>query len=356
MEKFLKLNIDETDKNMLAWLQGTGMMVSHWGTGFPVDLDEPAPEGANLQQYFTNPETISAREDTRLSDNVFPLDMLPIAIPDANTLPIALYLGAEPNFGQRNIWYKHTDLSPENDRELKFDPEHRWFLNHKAIYEACLKKSNGKYLIGLPAIVSNIDALVELRGAENLMIDLVMNPEWVHAKLEELHQVFLDVYPRILPYTVDTKGWSTQGFFMFRGPGKVGLSHCDTAALISVEMFSEFVAPYVRMQCEYLDYTLYHVDGPNALASVDPLLEIELLTALEFTPGPQVPEGGDSCWYDLYKKIKAAGKSVQAVNIKPTEVKPLLDNVGPAGMYLMIDFQTEKEIDFISRIIEEYRD
>lgn len=111
----------------------------------------------------------------------------------------------------------------------------------------------------------------------------------------------------------------------------------------------------MRKQCEYLDYSLYHVDGPNAVASIDPLLEIELLTALEFTPGPQVPGGGDPYWYDMYKKIKAAGKSVQAVDIKPEDVEPLLDNVGPEGMYLMIEFETEKEIDYVSKIVEKYR-
>ncbi|HAK45454.1 MAG TPA: hypothetical protein DCO79_05995 [Spirochaeta sp.] len=355
MKPLLKQNIEESDKNMLAWLNGTGMIVSHWGTGLPVDIEIIAEEGDDLHKFYTDPETIACREDERLSDNSYPLDILPIAIPDMNTLPVALYLGAEPEFAHSNIWYKHTDISPQNDRPLIFNPEHPWFLNHKEIYEACSVKSAGRYFLGLPAIVSNLDALVELRGAENLMMDLVMNPEWVHTKLEELHRVFLDVYQRMLSYSVDEKGWSTQGFFMFRGPGKVGISHCDTAAMISVDMFSEFVAPYVRMQCDYLDYSLYHVDGPDALASVDPLLEINSLTALEFTPGPQVPEGGDPRWYELYRKIKKAGKSVQAVNIEPNEVKPLLDNVGPEGMYLMIDLQTEKEIEYISRVAEEYR-
>jgi hypothetical protein len=120
-------------------------------------------------------------------------------------------------------------------------------------------------------------------------------------------------------------------------------------------MFKEFVLPRVREQCEYLDYSLYHVDGPQALRTIDPLLEIESLTALQFTPGPQVPQGGNPCWYDLYKKIKAAGKSVMAVWIEPEQIKPLLDAVGPEGMYLMINLVEERQIEETALILDQYR-
>ena len=46
--------------------------------------------------------------------------------------------------------------------------------------------------------------------------------------------------------------------------------------------------------------------------------------------------GGHPQWYDLYRRIKAGGKSVQAVGVKPEEVVPLLDAVGPEGMYICL--------------------
>jgi hypothetical protein len=355
MNGFLKEDIEETDLNMLAWLNGTGMVAGHWGTGFLADLENNAAEGNDLEKFYTDPETVAAREEVRLCSKSFPLDLMPIAIPDMNTLPLALYLGAEPSFSRNNIWYRHTDLSPENDKNLAFDPGNHWFRNHVSIFEAVRERSRGRYFIGLPALVPNLDVLVELRGAQNLMMDLVTDPEWVHEKLKELNRGFFEVYPRMLSLASDSKGWSTHGYFMFRGPGKVGITHCDTAALISVDMFKEFVLPRVREQCEYLDYSLYHVDGPQALRTVDPLLEIDTLTALQFTPGPQVPQGGNPCWYDLYRKIKAAGKSVMAVWIEPEEIKPLLDAVGPEGMYLMINLLEERQIKETALILDQYR-
>ena len=352
--KRLKSNAELSDKHMLGWLEGTDLVVGHWGTGLIDDFLQEAPEEADLQAYYTDPETVVMREHERISSKQFPLDIQAMAIPDINTLPLAIYLGAEPSFSRSNIWYNHTDLSPENDRELVFDPGNRWYRNHMEIYRRMKEISEGAYSIGLPALVPNLDVLAELRGAQDLLMDMVLNPEWVHEKLQELNRVFFEVYGQYQPMLADEKGWTSQGYFMFRGPGKIALTHCDTAAMISVDMFREFVVPYVREQCDYLDYSLYHVDGPDAIRSIDPLLEIESLTALEFTPGPQIPPGGDPEWYDMYRKIKAAGKSVQAVWIKPEEVVPLLDAVGPEGMYLEVFIDTVEQAEELERQVEPY--
>jgi hypothetical protein len=351
----VKKNLEETDAHMLAWLEGRGMVVGHWGTGFPSELDEELPADTDLAAYYTDIPTIVAREDANLRRKTYPLDILPIAIPDLNTLPFALYLGAKPTFTRRNIWYSHTDISPENDRSLELQTDNPLFLHHLELLKACRDHSRGDYLVGFPALVPNLDVLAELRGVENLMVDMLTDPDWVLAKLAELNRTFLTAYPRMLPLVTDEKGWSTYGFFMFRGPGKVGLVHCDTAALISEEMFRTFVVPFAREQCRALDWSLYHVDGPSALRTVDPLLEIEELTALQYTPGPQVPQGGDPRWYDLYRKIKAAGKRVMAVWIEPEEIQPLLDAVGPEGMYLMVNLVEERQIEQTDRLIEPYR-
>jgi len=82
---------------------------------------------------------------------------------------------------------------------------------------------------------------------------------------------------------------------------------------------------------------------------------LEELDCIEFTPGPQVPQGGHPCWYDLYRRIKKAGKCVQAVEMDPEEVVPLLDAVGPEGMYLMVNFNSEREIEETEKAVEPYR-
>ena len=98
--------------------------------------------------------------------------------------------------------------------------------------------------------------------------------------------------------------------------------------MISQDDYRRFVQPFIREQCQKIDYTLYHLDGVGAMHHLPALLEIEELNAIQWTPGVGEPQGGSPKWYDLYKKILAGGKSVMACWVTLEELKPLLDHIG----------------------------
>jgi hypothetical protein len=56
----------------------------------------------------------------------------------------------------------------------------------------------------------------------------------------------------------------------------------------------------------------------------------------------------------MYHKIKAAGKSVMPCWVMLDELKPLLDEVGPEGLNIEMDVQTEAEFEQALRIAEAY--
>jgi hypothetical protein len=49
--------------------------------------------------------------------------------------------------------------------------------------------------------------------------------------------------------------------------------------------------------------------------------------------------GENSHWFDLYNKIKKAGKAIQVVHVLPDEVIPLLDAIGPEGTNIHVNFK-----------------
>ena len=118
--------------------------------------------------------------------------------------------------------------------------------------------------------------------------------------------------------------------------------------------YRRFVQPFIREQCQKIDYTLYHLDGVGAMHHLPALLEIEELNAIQWTPGVGEPQGGSPKWYDLYKKILAGGKSIMACWVTLDELKPLLDNIGADGVHLEMDFHNEREVEQAMRIVEEY--
>jgi hypothetical protein len=87
---------------------------------------------------------------------------------------------------------------------------------------------------------------------------------------------------------------------------------------------------------------------------LDTLLQIEPLDAIEWTAQAGIETGGNKRWYDLYKRILSAGKSVQVVNVELDEVRPLLDAVGPKGVYMLIQFKDEAQAEKARKLVEPY--
>ncbi len=84
------------------------------------------------------------------------------------------------------------------------------------------------------------------------------------------------------------------------------------------------------------------------------MLEIEALDAVEYTPQAGIETGGHKRWHEMYRRILAAGKSVQVVNVEAAEVRPLLDAIGPKGVYVMIQLKDDREADEVQKLVEPY--
>ncbi len=351
---------EQTKARYEAWWKGEGLVVSLWGNGVDVGLprDPAIPEvdpASTPETRAASPEAFADHELRLLNSKRNPLDVIPFAYVDYGTVPLAEVLGTPSQPRNETVWYKHTDLSPDNDKELRFDSESPVWRRMLAVAAENRRLGEGRYFCGAPALCPGLDVLAELRSPQELMMDLVTEPEWVHRKLAEIQKASFEAMDAMAPHLVYPDGSSFHAFFMLWAPVRTALAQCDAAALISPAMFEEFAIPYLSDFCKKVDRVLYHVDGPDALRTVDLILEVEDLDAVEFTPGPQVPGGGDPRWYPMYRKIKEAGKSVQAVWMKIPDVEPLLDAVGPDGMYIEVDVANMNEAAELERIIAKFR-
>ena len=160
--------------------------------------------------------------------------------------------------------------------------------------------ADGHYLVPCPDLVENLDIVASLRGSETLMTDMLERPEWVEKMARDMNRFYFEVFDRI--YDI-----------------------------------------------------IKHLDGTQARHHLDRLIAIESLDAIEWTPQAGLPRGGSPQWFDLYRKILAGGKSVQAVEVKPHEVIPLLDAVGGRGVYIMVEFPDERTAEHLAEKVEPYR-
>jgi hypothetical protein len=269
---------------------------------------------------------------------------------------LGTFLGAEPVLEPTTVWYKPCIEDPESYGKIEFDPEdNEWLEAHLALIDIGVEHADGRYLVGMPDLIENIDVLAAMRGNEMLLMDLIERPDWVQQKVWEINQAFFDAFDLLYERIKDGQGGNVFHAFGLWGPGKTAKTQCDFSCMISEKMFADFVAPALAEQCEWLDYSMYHLDGTTAMQHLDALLEIDALDAIEWTPQAGIPGGGDRRWYDLYRRIKEGGKSVQAVGVGPEEVVPLLDEVGPEGLYISASAESVEQAEALAEMVDQYR-
>lgn len=356
-----KPNWDETTRHYIDWWNHTGYVIGAEWNPFPGDPsfgDVHAPvEPATIDERSTNPAFMAARIHHELGSHTYPSDFMPIGSPSLGPGSLALWLGSNPGFSRETVWYHPCVSSVEDLSELKFDPTNRWWKLTVEQIEHCKALGKGRYPVGCPDLIEGIDTLSSLVGAENMFADMKEMPELVHARLREINQVWFKSYDAIYDMIKDEAGAAAFWAFSLWGPGKTAKIQCDASSMISPDMFGEFVVPYLREQCQHLDYSMYHLDGTQCIPHLDHILSIKELDAIEWTPQlrSDIQGGGGKMWHDMYRKIKAAGKSIQVVYLSGEDVIPLFDAVGPEGMFVLPQFKTVAEAEkLISEVAKRF--
>ncbi|MEJ5198386.1 MAG: trimethylamine corrinoid protein 2 [Anaerolineae bacterium] len=324
----------------------------------PVEPLPPPPPPTSLEQKWLDPGYRAARTEYEMATHAFPAEALPIFDTNIGPGSLGMILGAEVRLDEDTVWYYPCIGDPDSYGPIRFEPEgNLWFARHMALIEAGVQRAQGRYLVGIPDLIEGLDTLAALRGDMQLLYDLKERPEWVKERLAEINAAYFQVFDLMYERVRDAAGGNAFTAFRIWGPGKTAKLQCDFSANISPRMFRTFVSPYLAEQCAWLDYSLYHLDGTTALQHLEPLLEIEELDAIEWTPQAGRPGGGSPEWYGLYKRIRAAGKGVQAVGVALDEVIPLLDAVGPAGMCIVVGDASfdEAAAERLLKALEPYR-
>lgn len=355
MNAIWKDDWQQTMAHYLAWWNRKGLVISMWGyipeQGAAHEIVEPPPCPKDPYQYWFDPNWRARHIHYQLSRSYFGADIIPVADTNLGPGSLAAILGATLEPGEDTIWIKpNTEIGDQ----IIFDEQNHWWQIHLQLLQECKMLSQGRYFVGCPDLCEGLDVLVGLRGAEAVFLDMKERPALLEQQLQKINQVYFYVFDRIYEL-IQVDGKMAFCYFSIWGPGKIAKLQCDVSAMISVEDFGRFVVPFLQQQCNFLDYPLYHLDGVEALRHLDLLLSIDDLKAIQWTPGAGKPQGGDPCWYELYNRILRAGKAVMASWVGLDQLKPLLDHVGPNGLHVLMDFRSQRDVEYALDIAEQYR-
>ena len=352
--KTWKSNLEETKQRYINWWNHKGIILNMWehfqeGVQPHAEIVPPAP-AKDLSQKWFDPQWRAEYLDWYVAHSSLKADILPVANTQLGPGSLAAILGGVFEGGEDTIW---IHPNPDFTDEIIFNPEHPNWILHKELLKACKAKANGHYFVGMPDLMEGLDVLAALKGTDRVLLDTVMQPEILEQQMQQINDIYFKVFDEL--YDIIREG-DEMAFCYFSSwaPGKMSKLQSDISTMISQDDYRRFVQPFIREQCQKIDYTLYHLDGVGAMHHLPALLEIEELNAIQWTPGVGEPQGGSPKWYDLYRKILAGGKSVMACWVTLDELKPLLDHIGADGVHLEMDFHNEKEVEQAMRIVEEY--
>ena len=350
-----KANLEETKKHYIDWWNHKGIILNMWEQfqeGVTPHADIPAPKPyKDLNQRWFDPVWRAEYLDWYVAHSSLMADMLPVANTQLGPGSLAAILGGVFEGGEDTIWI-HPD--PNYSDDIKFDPNHPNWLLHKDLLRACKQKAQGHYYVGMPDLMEGLDVLAAIKGTDKVLLDTVMQPEVLEHQMQQINDIYFRVFDEL--YDIIREG-DEMAFCYFSSwaPGKMSKLQSDISTMISVDDYRRFVQPFIREQCQKIDYTLYHLDGVGAMHHLDALLEIKELNAIQWTPGVGEPQGGSPKWYDLYRKIIAGGKSIMACWVTLDELRPLLDNIGGEGVHIEMDFHNEREVEQAMKIVDDFK-
>ena len=263
----------------------------------------------------------------------------------------AAFLGASITAGEEDIttWVNPIINDWGNFGAVIDQTPNSYFDRMKQCYAYAVDYSKDKFLLNMMDLHSGMDALSALRGPQDLCFDIMDYPEEIHRVLDDVRKTYRDVF--MMGYengAMDTRG--SIGWAPTFCEGKFAVTECDFSCMLSPEQAREFVIPAIAEEAAFLDHTVYHYDGKEALGHLDDILAIPDIDVIQWVPGDGNPPSIE--WMDLLHKIQAAGKGLWLYDWMPDQIRARFKELKPEGLVFQTYAETEDEAE---KLIEDIK-
>ncbi len=274
---------------------------------------ESPSEPDEEEMMWTDADYYVAAAEDRLSRTYYAGDALPVCHPWLGPDQVAAWLGSEMTIlpKENTSWIKPFVDDWGKTPELKIDPENRWWKLYLKLLHRCSDAGKNKWITAFPDLHTGIDGLGAIRGPENLMIDMLTEPDTIHGAMRQMTELWKYVVDTVSDVIMPTGQGSSNWTMGYSSKRFLCLGQNDFACLIGERMFEEFCMQDNIECCDYVDHSIYHLDGPDGARHLSRILDIESLDCVQWIQGAGNPY--PSQWLDLLKRIQGAGKSVQVM-------------------------------------------
>lgn len=267
-------------------------------------------------------------------------DTLPVAFPNLGPELFSAFYGCPIHFGDFGTSWTDPILEDwANASDLAFDEDSFYLRKLDEITDALLEAGDGKFITGMTDWHPGGDAIAAFRDPANLAMDMILHLDEVEALLVGLEADYFRIYD-VFYEKLRAAGQPISTWTTLVCDCKYYVPSNDFSIMISTEMFDDVFLPGIIRECQFLDRSIYHLDGPGALRHLDALLAIQELDALQWVFG--AGNEGFRRWVDVYRRTQAAGKGIQ-VMCTFDEVRQVMDTLDPRGLFLSVSEVPSRE-------------
>lgn len=286
-----------------------------------------------------------ARWEARASHLYYAGDAIPYIEPSFGPDQFGAFLGADLQRSEgaynSTSWAVPFVKNWEDVLPIRLDHDNPWWKKMLEFMRVAGKMSEGKFLVGMLDLHSNMDALASIREPQDLCMDLLDCPELIHQAMKNVRMLYPVIYEALYE-AGNMKGRGTIGWCSFYSPVRFAMTQCDFAIMLSPKIFDEFILTALTDESDYLDHSIYHYDGIGSLRHLNSVLSIKSLDGIQWVPGagnkPQY------LWTDLLIQIQNAGKSLH-ITASPDQIKELHKVLKPEFVFYDTGARNEKEAD-----------
>jgi len=281
-------------------------------------------------------------------------DTFPIVWPNIGPEITAALFGCELDFGEHTAWSHPVVHEPDDWQKIILAQPDFTNIYWQAIEQMtrlAIERCEGRYVVGITDLHGNYDILAGLRDPQMLCMDLIDCPELIRQAGRAVSHGYVAAFERSYRQ-VSAAGFGSTTWTPLYHAGPAYVPSCDFWCMVSPAVGRDMIWPDILVEMQPLERSIFHLDGPQALKHLDLLLECPQLNAVQWVYGDG--HGRASDWLDVYRRCRAAGKSVQVLAADATDALTVLQAVGARGVWLQVaePFATRAEAEAFLKQVE----
>lgn len=263
-------------------------------------------------------------------------------------LPALVGAHYEYSESHNTVWVVPMERDFLAEEPPRWDPHHWLIKKLDACSDAACAAVAGRGFITPPLLLDPLTTIAQMRTEQQFCMDLLERPEAVNRWARALAEIYAQLYER---YYRRAGFGASLCFFNVLAEGRSEGVQCDTAVLLSPEMYDEFVLPDLRKISDYMDMCLYHLDGVEQMRFLEQIKSCPHIKGIQWNPATYGYE--PSKHLPLLHRIQDLGLCLH-LSCEPHEAVLAARELKPEGLFLTLKgFRSLDEARATVRAIEQ---